>query len=282
MSATSVQGDSGPSSTQLLPAQEARIPRPPNSWILFRDHFRRNFAPSDIIEQSKISKAASPIWRGLTPKDRAYWDNLANEEKVEHRRKYPDYKYQPQTKKGKKRKRNTAAEDATECISFDEKNYTPSRATKRAKTAAVKPEESSKVPMRKKSASKRCTSTASTAPSLASSPASISSVLTPQTPRSLDCIFLSDRTTTGSGLSAYDEIFQLTENELRLMNDFDFDSDAKGYSTFGSDYVAGMTTEASASFVQGDVGATVNLGGNGLEPRNQDCSAAGYVARPPI
>ncbi|KAF5336918.1 hypothetical protein D9611_002864 [Ephemerocybe angulata] len=117
--------------------EEKKIPRPANSFILFRKAFCADMKsklksdasigadtqPKDedaandkdgdgdggdeakplplLKVQSDVSKEAGKRWRALLPHERALWDAKAVEAKEEHKRKYPGYRYRP-IKKSKK------------------------------------------------------------------------------------------------------------------------------------------------------------------------------------
>ena len=85
-----------------------KIPRPKNAFILFRQHYHRILIDEwtaqgvGIPHNSNISKIIGTKWKGLQPEDKAHWENLAKKEKLEHERKYPEYKYKPVRKSKKK------------------------------------------------------------------------------------------------------------------------------------------------------------------------------------
>lgn len=85
-----------------------KIPRPKNAFILFRQHYHRILIDEwtaqgvEIPHNSNISKIIGTKWKGLQPEDKAHWENLAEKEKLEHERKYPEYKYKPVRKSKKK------------------------------------------------------------------------------------------------------------------------------------------------------------------------------------
>ncbi|KAH8822601.1 hypothetical protein DL96DRAFT_299577 [Flagelloscypha sp. PMI_526] len=87
---------------------EDYIKRPENAFILFRRKCvddREAAAleagePLKKIRQADLSKMISQQWKGLSPEDRQYWENLAKEKKREHEQLHPDYVYRPtRTKK---------------------------------------------------------------------------------------------------------------------------------------------------------------------------------------
>ncbi|CAJ0914132.1 1519_t:CDS:2, partial [Entrophospora sp. SA101] len=72
------------------------IPRPPNSFILYRQHHHPlilNKNPG--INNSEISRIIADHWRRLSDKEKDEWKRKAEEAKERHMKAWPDYKYQP-------------------------------------------------------------------------------------------------------------------------------------------------------------------------------------------
>ncbi|CAG8728282.1 3474_t:CDS:2, partial [Acaulospora colombiana] len=72
------------------------IPRPPNSFILYRQHHHPlilNQHPG--INNSEISRIIADHWRKLSDQERDEWKRKAEEAKEKHMKAWPDYKYQP-------------------------------------------------------------------------------------------------------------------------------------------------------------------------------------------
>ncbi|KAL8286833.1 hypothetical protein RQP46_004361 [Phenoliferia psychrophenolica] len=79
----------------------SHIPRPRNSFMLFRSHaYHSGMIPKDVglVDHKNISKVIGDIWRNLESEEKKVWDLLAEKEKRDHREKYPDYKFQPKQK----------------------------------------------------------------------------------------------------------------------------------------------------------------------------------------
>ncbi|KAI5480876.1 hypothetical protein MNV49_006685 [Pseudohyphozyma bogoriensis] len=75
------------------------MPRPQNAWILYRSEKiklmkEENSAPSKI-RQSQYSQLIGHMWRNETPEVRARFEKLAEESKIAHALKYPNYQYAP-------------------------------------------------------------------------------------------------------------------------------------------------------------------------------------------
>jgi hypothetical protein len=98
---------------------KAHIPRPPNSWILYRTDTLRtlSISPSSRRKQSSISQEISEMWKSAPPELRAEYQEKAERAKEEHKRKYPDYAYRPRSKKTKEREREERKERRKERIS---------------------------------------------------------------------------------------------------------------------------------------------------------------------
>ncbi|RPD64511.1 hypothetical protein L226DRAFT_559647 [Lentinus tigrinus ALCF2SS1-7] len=78
--------------------EEEHIPRPPNSWILFRKDCCDRAKLSGEGEgkpQKVLSKEYGAQWKKAPKAVRAYYDKKAKEALEEHKRKYPKYKYRP-------------------------------------------------------------------------------------------------------------------------------------------------------------------------------------------
>ncbi|GAA5974019.1 hypothetical protein JCM11641_008215 [Rhodosporidiobolus odoratus] len=98
------------------------IPRPRNAFILFRSHaVSTGLIPRSmgITDHKNISQIVGSVWRGLSDEERKKWDELAEEEKMLHREKYPDYRFAPRSRgqrapvgQGKKAKAKAAREAA--------------------------------------------------------------------------------------------------------------------------------------------------------------------------
>ncbi|KAH9887952.1 hypothetical protein C8Q73DRAFT_655792 [Cubamyces lactineus] len=73
------------------------IPRPPNAFILFRSSFiRAQHIPGQIEgNHSALSKIIGKYWKALSPDDRKVWEAKAAAALVEHRKKYPDWRFRP-------------------------------------------------------------------------------------------------------------------------------------------------------------------------------------------
>lgn len=84
-------------------SKRKRIPRPRNAFILFRQKYHQSVFgdSSGRKSNSEISKELGNRWRNLLTEEREHWSNLAKEEKDNHAKKYPGYRYSPR-KNGKR------------------------------------------------------------------------------------------------------------------------------------------------------------------------------------
>ncbi|MBW0460473.1 hypothetical protein O181_000188 [Austropuccinia psidii MF-1] len=79
---------------------EERLPRPPNSWILYRsDKIIQMRALNHGLAQSVLSKEIAARWHNEDPEVKKEYEKKAEIIKAEHAIKYPHYKYNPRRKK---------------------------------------------------------------------------------------------------------------------------------------------------------------------------------------
>ncbi|EXJ88972.1 hypothetical protein A1O3_02036 [Capronia epimyces CBS 606.96] len=75
---------------------DPKIPRPRNSFILFRQHQQASIlAQNPGIPNPEVSKIIGEQWRQLSAESKEEWNLLAEEEKARHQQQYPGYRYQP-------------------------------------------------------------------------------------------------------------------------------------------------------------------------------------------
>ncbi|KAF8528189.1 high mobility group box domain-containing protein, partial [Hysterangium stoloniferum] len=76
--------------------KESHIPRPSNSFFLFRTDFVSKLPAGGIASGNKtLSKLAGDAWKSLPPNKKTYWEEKAHEIREEHARKYPTWRYKP-------------------------------------------------------------------------------------------------------------------------------------------------------------------------------------------
>ncbi|KAJ8517475.1 hypothetical protein ONZ45_g5333 [Pleurotus djamor] len=73
------------------------IPRPRNSFMIFRSAFLDERPIDKTVEHDHriISRIIASLWHKMDPEERKIWNKRAEEEKDEHTRKYPDYRFTP-------------------------------------------------------------------------------------------------------------------------------------------------------------------------------------------
>ncbi|KAM9914505.1 hypothetical protein OXX69_000575 [Metschnikowia pulcherrima] len=80
---------------------ENHIPRPRNAFILFRQkHHQSVLRESPKLKTNpEVSREIGNRWKKLSVEEREHWNALADEEKRNHAKKYPDYRYKPRRHK---------------------------------------------------------------------------------------------------------------------------------------------------------------------------------------
>ncbi|KAJ4673907.1 slightly ste11-like protein [Exophiala dermatitidis] len=88
--------DAHPRDHLCLCPPDPKIPRPRNSFILFRQHQQASIlAQKPGIPNPEVSKIIGEQWRRLSAESKEEWNLLAEEEKARHQQQYPGYRYQP-------------------------------------------------------------------------------------------------------------------------------------------------------------------------------------------
>jgi hypothetical protein len=87
--------------------KDNRPPRPANAFISFKSSLKdgplKREYTTRLASGENIGVIAQQMWKGLSEDERDKWYVAAKQAKVEHSKKYPDYKYQPQKRKEKKK-----------------------------------------------------------------------------------------------------------------------------------------------------------------------------------
>ncbi|KAK5030475.1 slightly ste11-like protein [Exophiala sideris] len=87
---------SNPREHLCLCPSEPKIPRPRNSFMLFRQHQQSSImAQNPGLSIPDVSKIIGEQWRSLSVEAKEGWNSLAEEEKTRHQQQYPGYRYQP-------------------------------------------------------------------------------------------------------------------------------------------------------------------------------------------
>lgn len=78
------------------PQGNDKIPRPPNAWILFRKEKSKQLHEANpSMSVGQVSAEASRQWHALSDEDRAFYKQMAEEAKQQHKIQYPEYRYKP-------------------------------------------------------------------------------------------------------------------------------------------------------------------------------------------
>ncbi|KAI8077833.1 uncharacterized protein BX664DRAFT_369490 [Halteromyces radiatus] len=84
---------------------DTKIPRPINCFMAFRlDKYREISSKSSQLNHRDISKIIAKWWKEASEEDKAPYRAIAAAAKVEHAKRYPNYKYSP-TKKSERQTR---------------------------------------------------------------------------------------------------------------------------------------------------------------------------------
>ncbi|KAJ5738332.1 hypothetical protein N7493_001487 [Penicillium malachiteum] len=98
------------------PARPGKIPRPMNSWILYRQHHHRAVSDANPnLPNTEISKIIAAQWRDEPDATRLEWRELSEKMKAEHARAHPDYQYSPR-RPGEKRTRRSRVRVRTDSV----------------------------------------------------------------------------------------------------------------------------------------------------------------------
>lgn len=100
--------DAGQRPATDAPRPSSKIPRPANSWILYRTEMRPLVVQQledegiEFPPETEISKRISAMWHNCSSHVRLRYEQAAERAVHEHRMRYPSYRFQPLTKKQKK------------------------------------------------------------------------------------------------------------------------------------------------------------------------------------
>ncbi|KAJ1529822.1 hypothetical protein ONE63_006563 [Megalurothrips usitatus] len=77
-------------------SRKDRIPRPPNAFMLFANEYRKKLSCENPRESNKdISVRLGTMWKSMTKEKKDTYFELARLVDAEHKKKYPDYVYNP-------------------------------------------------------------------------------------------------------------------------------------------------------------------------------------------
>jgi len=96
------------SSSPIRPKRLDHIPRPRNAFMIFRSEFVAAEKISRTVERDNrhISRIVGHCWNQMSEDEKHVWRLKAEHEKLQHMRKYPDYKFSPALRVTKPRKRH--------------------------------------------------------------------------------------------------------------------------------------------------------------------------------
>ena len=84
--------------TSGSPQGTEKIPRPPNSWILFRrDKSKELREANPNMSTGEVSTEAARQWKALSDEDKGFYQEMAKQAALQHKVQYPDYVYKPGT-----------------------------------------------------------------------------------------------------------------------------------------------------------------------------------------
>ncbi|KAG0040476.1 hypothetical protein BGZ82_002192 [Podila clonocystis] len=106
---------SKPSPSPDVPVAK-RIPRPPNSFLIYRKEHAKKFAG---LVATELSTKLAMAWKKETPERQAHYAELAERAKQEHALKFPGYKFTPVKRGTGKRARQLAARASAARIAPD-------------------------------------------------------------------------------------------------------------------------------------------------------------------
>ncbi|KAI0072644.1 hypothetical protein K474DRAFT_1604724, partial [Panus rudis PR-1116 ss-1] len=80
-----------PSDSPPTPSAPAHIRRPRNCFIIYLADKRKELQGN----QKDVTQTVGAMWAKEEPEVRQHYARLADMERAEHKRKYPDYRYAP-------------------------------------------------------------------------------------------------------------------------------------------------------------------------------------------
>ncbi|KAL4930214.1 HMG-box domain-containing protein [Aspergillus undulatus] len=94
-----------PAKSRRSSMKAAKIPRPPNAFILYRQHHHPRVKETyPDLSNNEISVILGKQWRAEPEEAKLHFKNLAEEFKKKHAEEHPDYQYTPRKSSEKKRR----------------------------------------------------------------------------------------------------------------------------------------------------------------------------------
>ncbi|XP_077486030.1 uncharacterized protein LOC144097122 isoform X1 [Amblyomma americanum] len=110
-------GEPNPTSREHSYDLRSRIPRPPNAFMLFAQEKRRLVAAQNPNENNQIvSTRLGKMWLALSVADKDLYRRKAALEATKHRKKYPDYVYNPLDARHRKEQERRAKQIAAKLM----------------------------------------------------------------------------------------------------------------------------------------------------------------------
>ncbi|KAI1919798.1 hypothetical protein LOZ12_002240 [Ophidiomyces ophidiicola] len=114
------------SSKQNVQPKSAKVPRPPNAFILYRQHHHPLIkAAHPEYHNNDISILLGKKWKSETAEVKAHFKTLADEIKRKHAEDHPDYQYAPRKPSEKKRRSASRRDGYFSAIKNTQVNHPP-------------------------------------------------------------------------------------------------------------------------------------------------------------
>ena len=109
---------------KIAKARVAKIPRPPNAFILYRQHHHHRLrSETPELKNNDISKIVGAMWAAEKKEVKEYFQRKAVDLKEQHANLYPDYQYAP--RKTSEKKRRATQKKRSAAAPADPPNTTP-------------------------------------------------------------------------------------------------------------------------------------------------------------
>ncbi|KAL4711987.1 hypothetical protein ACJJTC_003654 [Scirpophaga incertulas] len=80
--------------------KRGHVKRPMNAFMVFAQAMRRRLSEQrPALHNAELSKSLGAMWKGLTDEQKLPFIKEADKLREQHKREYPDYKYQPRRRK---------------------------------------------------------------------------------------------------------------------------------------------------------------------------------------
>jgi hypothetical protein len=87
------------------PIKQKKPPRPPNAFIIYRRFKQPDIvAKHEGITNNEVSKQVGEMWHREPLEEKSRFQRMADDAKLEHMKKYPEYKYRPRRPHEKRRR----------------------------------------------------------------------------------------------------------------------------------------------------------------------------------